>query len=99
MTQKADIVGAGAGHNSLITAAYLARAGFSCIVLDARPIPGGGAATEEPLLPGYLVDTCSPAHALIRANPLLTRDELGLHGRYGLTYVEPDPVAHLAFPD
>jgi len=99
MTQTADIVVAGAGHNSLITAAYLAKAGYSVIVLDARPIPGGGASTEEPLLPGYLIDTCSTGHTLIRVNPLLTKDELGLHSKYGLKYVEPDPVAHVAFAD
>lgn len=99
MSQSADIVVAGAGHNSLITAAYLAKAGNSVIVLDARPMPGGGAATEEPLLPGYLVDTCSTGHTLIRVNPLLTKDELGLHSKYGLKYLEPDPVAHVRFPD
>ena len=99
MTERADVVVAGAGHNSLITAAYLAKAGNSVIVLDARPVPGGGAATEEPLLPGYLVDTCSTGHTLIRVNPLLTKDELGLHGKYGLKYLEPDPVAHVRFPD
>ena len=99
MNMDADIVVAGAGHNSLITAAYLAKAGFSTVVLDARPIPGGGATTEEPLLPGYLIDTCSSGHTLIRVNPLLTKDELGLHSRYGLTYTEPDPVGHVAFPD
>jgi phytoene dehydrogenase-like protein len=97
--QKADIVVAGAGHNSLITAAYLAKAGYSVIVLDARPIPGGGACTEEPLLPGYKIDTCSTGHTLIRVNPLLTKDELGLHSKYGLRYLEPDPVAHVRFPD
>ena len=95
----ADVVVAGAGHNSLITAAYLAKAGYSCLVLDARPIPGGGSTTEEPLLPGYLIDTCASGHTLIRVNPLLAKDELGLHGKYGLKYVEPDPVAHVAFPD
>ena len=98
-TTDADIVVAGAGHNSLITAAYLAKAGYSVVVLDARPIPGGGAATEEPLLPGYLIDTCSSGHTLIRVSPLLLKDELGLHGKYGLKYAEPDPVAHVAFPD
>ena len=45
MTETADIVVAGGGHNSLITAAYLAKAGHECLVLDAREIPGGGAAT------------------------------------------------------
>ncbi|MEI6295375.1 MAG: FAD-dependent oxidoreductase, partial [Actinomycetes bacterium] len=56
---EADIVVAGAGHNSLITACYLAKAGFSTVLLDARSIPGGGAATEELLDPGFLIDTCS----------------------------------------
>lgn len=96
---NADIVVAGAGHNSLVAAAYLARAGYRCVVLDARDIPGGGAATETPLGPDYLIDSCSTGHTIIRVNPLLADDELGLHGDYGLRYVEPDPVAHVAFPD
>jgi phytoene dehydrogenase-like protein len=99
MTQTADIVVAGAGHNSLVAAAYLAKAGFECLVLDARPIPGGGAASEELLLPGYHIDSCSTGHTLIRVNPLLANDELGLHADLGLRYIEPDPVAHVAFPD
>src|SRR5438552_14913240 len=37
----------GAGHNSLITAAYLAKAGYEVLVLESRPIPGGGSVTEE----------------------------------------------------
>ncbi len=68
-------------------------------MLDARPIPGGGAATEELLGPGYRIDSCSTGHTLIRVNPLLTRDELGLISDFGLDYYEPDPVAHVAFPD
>ena len=96
---NAQIVVAGAGHNSLITAAYLAVAGYSVIVLDSRAIPGGGAASEELLGPGYLIDSCSTGHTLIQTNPLLLDDELGLRGRYGLEYIEPDPFAHVAFPD
>ncbi|MGH7903890.1 MAG: phytoene desaturase family protein [Candidatus Dormibacteraceae bacterium] len=99
MSRTADIVVAGAGHNSLITAAYLAKAGYECLVLDARPIPGGGASTEELILPGYMIDTCSTGHTLIRVNPLLVDDELGLRADYGLQYVEPDPVGHVALPD
>jgi phytoene dehydrogenase-like protein len=99
MSEAYDVVVAGAGHNSLVTAAYLAVAGHRCLVLDARPIPGGGAATEEPLGPGYRIDSCSTGHTLIRVNPLLADDELGLHADYGLEYVEPDPVGHVAFPD
>jgi phytoene dehydrogenase-like protein len=99
MDADADIVVAGAGHNSLIAACYLAKAGYRCLVLDARPVPGGGCTTEELLLPGYGIDTCATGHTLIRVNPLLTGDELGLIARYGLRYIDPDPVAHVAFPD
>src|SRR6201987_5776025 len=97
--ERFDVVVAGAGHNSLIAASYLAKAGYRCLVLDARAIPGGGATTEEILLPGYKIDTCATGHTLIRVNPLLIRDELGLIRDYGLHYLDPDPVAHVAFPD
>lgn len=95
----ADFVIAGAGHNSLITACYLVKAGYSCIVLDARPIPGGGCATEELLGAGYGIDTCSTGHTLILQNPIIRLDELGLVEKYGLSYLHPDPVAHVALPD
>ncbi len=95
----ADIVVAGAGHNSLIAAAYLSRAGHRCLVLDARPVPGGGVASEELLLPGFLLDSCSTGHTLIQTNPVLADDELGLIAHHGLSYIEPDPVAHVVFPD
>ena len=97
--RTADFIIAGAGHNSLITAGYLARAGYSVIALDARPIPGGGAATEEPLLPGYRIDSCSTGHTIIQGNPLMVNDELGLKADFQLAYVDPDPVAHVRFPD
>ena len=63
MTPDADIVVAGAGHNSLLAACYLAKAGYRCLVLDARHIPGGGAATEELVLPGFGIDTCATGAA------------------------------------
>ena len=94
-----EIVVAGAGHNSLVTAAYLAVAGYEVLVLDSRHIPGGGAASEELLGPGYTIDSCSTGHTLIQTNPLLLEDELGLLGQYGLEYLKPDPFAHVAFPD
>ena len=96
---EVDVVVAGAGHNSLITAAYLTRAGHRCRVLDARPVPGGGVASEELLLPGYRLDSCSTGHTLIQTNPMLTADELGLQSEHGLRYLKPDPVAHVVFPD
>ncbi len=99
MTTTTDFVVAGGGHNSLITAAYLARAGYEVVVLDARREMGGGAATEEILLPGFWFDTCSTGHTLIQVNPLLAKDELGLISEFGLQYLDPDPVAHVVFPD
>ena len=96
---SADVVVAGAGHNALITAAYLTRAGHRCLVLDARSTPGGGVASEELLLPGFRLDSCSTGHTLIQTNPVLADDELGLIADHGLTYIEPDPVAHVVFPD
>ena len=97
-THTADIVVAGAGHNALIAAAYLARAGKSVVIVDARPIPGGGVATEE-YLPGYFMDSCSTGHTIIQGNPVIKDDALGLVAQHGLTYVDPDPVARVAMPD
>ena len=95
---EADVVVAGAGHNSLIAAAYLARAGFEVIVLEARDIIGGNTVTEELTLPGFKHDSCSSAHVLIQSSPLLRNDELEL-GRYGLRYIYTDPAVVMPFED
>jgi phytoene dehydrogenase-like protein len=96
MSETADVVIAGAGHNSLVSAAYLARAGFEVLVVEARPVVGGNTATEELTLPGFLHDSCSTAHNLIQASPAIR--ELALEN-YGLEYLRPDPVVHIPFPD
>ncbi|MBZ5700069.1 MAG: NAD(P)/FAD-dependent oxidoreductase [Acidobacteriia bacterium] len=93
-----DIVVAGAGHNSLIAAAYLAKAGYRCLVLEGYSIIGGGVKTEELTLPGFKHDTCSTAHNAIQGNPLLRNDELRLRD-YGLEYLKPDPIMHMPFAD
>jgi phytoene dehydrogenase-like protein len=93
-----DIVVAGAGHNSLIAAAYLAQAGLTCLVLEHREVIGGNTVTEELTLPGFLHDSCATAHNIIQASPILRDDELQL-SRYGLQYILPDPVVHMPFPD
>ena len=99
MSTTVDVVVAGGGHNSLIAACYLAKAGHEVLVLDARPVAGGAAATEELTIPGFRFDSCSTGHTLIQPNPVLRDDELGLKSEYGLTYVNPDPGAHVVFPD
>ena len=98
MSETFDVVVAGAGHNSLVAAAYLARAGLSCVVLEARDRIGGDTSSEELTLPGFVHDSCSTAHNLIQASPMLRDDELGLAG-HGLEYLYPDPVVHLPFGD
>ena len=98
MSDQFDIVIAGAGHNSLITAAYLARAGLSCLVLEARPEIGGNTMTEELTLPGFLHDTCSTTHSIFMESPIWRNQELPL-AEYGLEYIPSDPASQVVFPD
>ena len=93
-----DFVVAGAGHNSLITAAYLSKAGFSVLVLEGRPTIGGGCKTAEVCMPGFKEDLCSSVHGFIQSNPLLRDNELKLN-EYGLEYIDPDPIMHISFLD
>lgn len=93
-----DFVVAGAGHNSLITAAYLCKAGFSVLVLEGRASIGGGTKTAEVCMPGFKEDLCSSVHGFIQSNPVLRDNELNLF-KYGLEYIDPDPIMHISFPD
>ncbi len=98
MTDQFDIVVAGAGHNSLVAAAYLSRAGLSCLVLEARPVIGGNTMTEELTLPGFLHDTCSTTHSIFMESPIWRNQELPL-AEYGLEYIQADPASHVVFSD
>ncbi len=98
MTETFDVVVAGAGHNSLVAAAYLARAGLRCVVLEARPDIGGDTSSADLTVPGFRHDSCSTAHNLIQGGPIIRDDELGL-ADHGLEYLHPDPVVHVPFPD
>src|SRR5580704_5814382 len=93
-----DIVIAGAGHNSLICAAYLAKAGYKVLVLEGRPTIGGGCKTAEVCMRGFKEDLCSSVHTGIQSNPLLRDNELNLRD-YGLEYIDPDPVLYTQFAD
>jgi phytoene dehydrogenase-like protein len=95
---EVDVVVVGAGHNSLITAAYLAQAGLEVCVLEAQGVVGGNTVTEELTLPAFLHDSCSSAHVLIQSNPVIRDDELGLQSTYGLTYILTDPAVVLPLP-
>jgi len=93
-----DIVVAGGGHNSLVTAAYLSKAGYRCVVLEGRPLLGGGVKTAELMLKGFQDDVCSSAHSFLMDNPMMRNNELRL-GDYGLEYLDPDPIFHVPFAD
>ena len=82
-----DAVVVGAGHNGLIAAAYLARAGRSVLVVERDDIPGGAVSTVE-RFPGYRVDRGSSAHLMIRHSPIIDELELSAHG---LRYIDCDP--------
>ncbi len=96
---RAEVVVVGAGHNSLVCAAYLARAGLEVLVLEANDTVGGNTRTEELTLPGIAHDSCSSAHVLIQGNPVIRDDELGLLARYGLRYLTTDPAVVFPRPD
>jgi phytoene dehydrogenase-like protein len=90
-----DVVTIGSGHNALIASAYLAQAGKRVAVFERRDIVGGAVSTVEQV-PGYRFDLGGSAHILIRLTPIV--EELGL-GRYGLEYLELDPLFFAPFPD
>ena len=86
-----DAIVIGAGHNGLTTANYLARGGQRVCVLEARPVVGGAAVTEE-FHPGYRNSVFSYVVSLLR--PEVVRD-LELE-RYGY---EPMPLENALYID
>lgn len=99
MSKLYDIVVVGSGHNGLTTAAYLAKAGLSVLVLERNDWYGGGVVTKEILAPGFKFDLHSSLHVNIQANPLITNDELKLQGKYGLKYLYPEGIYSTMFED
>lgn len=71
MTARYDAVIVGAGHNGLVCAAYLARAGRRVLVLESRHLVGGATTTEE-IYPGFRYSCCSYVVSLLR--PWIIRD-------------------------
>jgi phytoene dehydrogenase-like protein len=85
MAQTTDIIVIGGGHNGLVAAFYLAKAGYKPLVLERRQQPGGAAVTEE-FHPGFKVSTL--AHVAGPIRPDIVRDmQLEKHG---LKFITPD---------
>ena len=89
MTER-DVVIVGGGHNGLTCAAYLARAGFAVTVLEARPVIGGAAVTEE-FHPGFRNSLASYTVGLLAAEVIRDLDLAG----HGLT-IRQRPLANFA---
>ncbi|MBE9127819.1 MULTISPECIES: beta-carotene ketolase CrtO [unclassified Coleofasciculus] len=94
-----DVVIIGAGHNGLVCAAYLLKAGYSVLLLEKRSVPGGAATTEESLpdeAPGFYFNLCAIDHEFIHLGPVVEELELT---KYGLEYLYCDPVVFCPHPD
>ena len=90
-----DVILIGAGHNGLVAAGYLARAGYRVAMFERRSRVGGAIATEE-VIPGYRIDLGGSAHTLIHLTPIV--EELELE-RFGLHYIDLDPIFFAPFED
>ncbi|MGL5032860.1 MAG: beta-carotene ketolase CrtO [Microcystaceae cyanobacterium] len=94
-----DVVIIGAGHNGLVCAAYLLKAGYSVLLLEKRSVPGGAATTEELMpveAPGFQFNRCAIDHEFIFLGPVIQELELE---KYGLKYLFCDPSVFCPHPN
>jgi phytoene dehydrogenase-like protein len=93
MPAETDFIIVGAGQNQLTTAAYLAKAGASVLVLEKSGHIGGGVASAQVTAPGFIHDLHATNLFVVQANPLLKHDELGLLSTHGLKFAKTDDIA------
>lgn len=90
-----DVIIIGGGHNGLVAANYLGRAGKKVLVVERRDILGGACVTEE-FFPGARFSSCAFIQAVLRPKII---DELELVSRFGLEMYAPDPQGFALFDD
>lgn len=93
---ETDVVVIGAGHNGLTCAAYLAKSGMKVTVAEGEVEIGGGTATKELTIPGFLHNACGNYFHGFENYPLMRDLELG---RYGFEYIIPEVQQAYVFSD
>lgn len=97
--REVDVIVAGSGHNGLVGAAYLAKAGFETLVLEAHATPGGMTCTNPmaPEAPDHLINEASIHASMFHMSPI--DQELELTATFGLRQRPIDPCHVQLSPD